>query len=257
MDYIKINKETWDQRTKVHVESEFYDVANFKQNQNSLNPIELKQVGDVFGKKLLHLQCHFGQDSLSWARLGAKVTGVDLSNEAITKARELNDELGFDAQFIAQDVYEFGNENQQTYDLVYTSYGVLCWLPDLNHWAKVVANALKPGGEFHLVEFHSFNDLLDGYAYFPKETPDIEEEGTYTENCDGTKGKVVTWAHSVSEVISALISVGLVIDIFEEHAYSPYDCFADLELVTNKGYQKLHKGQQVPMLYSIKAHKPV
>ena len=127
----------------------------------------------------------FGQDTLSWARLGADVTGVDLSAEAIEQANLLQQSLGLKANFIESDVIEFGRENSQEFDIE-PPYGVLCWLPNLADWANTVARALKSGGEFHPVEFHALNDLLSGYAYFPTDTPDIEQEGTYTENCDGT-----------------------------------------------------------------------
>jgi len=152
MDYLKTNKDAWNNRTNIHLKSEFYDVTSFKAGKCSLNPIELTQLGNVKGKSLLHLQCHFGQDSLSWARSGAKVTGVDLSSTAIEKAKELNDALQLDATFIESDVYAFGEENEQLFDVVYTSYGVLCWLPDLDRWAQTIYNALKIGGDFHLVE---------------------------------------------------------------------------------------------------------
>jgi len=255
VDYLNINKNAWNKRTKVHINSKFYDVKSFKNGESSLNNIELEQVGNVAGKKLLHLQCHFGQDTLSWARQGAKVTGVDLSTEAIEQANSLKLSLGLDADFIANDIYEFGNENVEKFDIVFTSYGVLCWLPDLSHWARIIANSLAIDGEFHLVEFHTFNDLLSGYSYFTQSEPDVEDEGTYTENCDGTKSKVVTWAHSLSEVINALIKAGLSIEHFNEYPYSPYNCFEGLEYVSKKGYQMLHKGQNVPLLYSIKARK--
>ncbi|MEP1447653.1 MAG: class I SAM-dependent methyltransferase [Paraglaciecola sp.] len=255
MDYLKINKEAWDKRTQVHVGSKFYDVEAFKAGKSSLNTIELEQVGNVEGKKLLHLQCHFGLDTLSWARLGAKVTGVDLSPAAIEQANKLKSLLGLQANFIANDVYQFGHQNTQTFDIVFTSYGALCWLPNLNKWANTIAKSLVLGGEFHLVEFHPFNDLLSGYCYFPRNEPDIEEEGTYTENCDGTKSTILTWAHSLNEVINALILAGLSIEHYGEYAFSPYDCFEDLEYVAGKGYQMLHKGQQVPLVYAIKARK--
>ncbi|WGI26404.1 class I SAM-dependent methyltransferase [Halomonas alkaliantarctica] len=255
MDYLSINKDTWNKRTKVHVESAFYDVASFKNGKCSLNTIELKQVGDVQGKSLLHLQCHFGQDTLSWARLGAKVTGVDLSADAIEQANLLKQSLGLKADFIESDVVQFGRKNTQQFDIVFTSYGVLCWLSNLTDWAHTISSSLKVGGEFHLVEFHAFNDLLLGYSYFPSNEPDIEEEGTYTENCDGASSTVVTWSHSISEVVSALIGAGLTIELFSEYPYSPYNCFDGLELVPNLGYQMLHKGKQVPLLYSIKARK--
>lgn len=255
MDYININKKAWDKWTNIHIASQFYDVEAFKDGNSSLNTVELEQVGNVQGKKLLHLQCHFGQDTLSWARLGASVTGVDLSTEAIKQANKLKSSLGLEATFVANDIYQFGNENTEEFDIVFTSYGVLCWLPDLNLWAKLIANSLAEGGEFHLIEFHTFNDLLTGYSYLPSSDPDVEDEGTYTENCDGTKLKMVTWPHSLSEVVNALISAGLNIEDFKEYPYSPYNCFEDLEHVSEHGYQMLYKDQQVPLLYSIKARK--
>jgi SAM-dependent methyltransferase len=255
MNYISINKEAWDKKSKVHVESEFYDVASFKNGKCSLNPIELKQVGDVKGKSILHLQCHFGQDTLSWARLGAKATGVDLSADAIQQANLLKQSVDLKADFVESDVVQFGRENVHQFDIVFTSYGVLCWLSNLVDWAQTIVKSLKSGGEFHLVEFHTFNDLLSGCSYFPNNEPDVEEEGTYTENCDGTKSTIVTWSHSMSEVINALIGAGLTIESFSEHPYSPYNCFDGLELVPSLGYKMLHKGQLVPLLYSIKARK--
>ena len=255
MDYLKINKQAWDDRTKIHIKSKFYDVPAFKAGKSSLNAIELEQVGDVTGKSLLHLQCHFGQDTLSWARLGAKVTGVDISGEAINQANLLKEQLGLDANFIESDVCQFGNINNTQFDIVYTSYGVLCWLADLTQWAHTVAKCLKDGGEFHLIEFHPFNELLSGYSYFPQDKPDVEEDGTYTENCDGITAKMATWAHPLSEVMGALIAAGLTIEHFAEYPFSPYDCFEGLEYVEGLGYQMVYEGQQVPLLYSIKACK--
>jgi SAM-dependent methyltransferase len=255
MDYLNINKEAWNRRTKLHVESKFYDIDAFIQGKSSLNAIELNQLGKVEGKSLLHLQCHFGQDTLSLARLGASVTGVDISTEAIEQANKLSSQLKIVATFIAKDIAQFGNEKPKQFAVIYTSYGVLCWLPDLNQWAKLIADSLTQGGEFHLVEFHTFNDLLCGYSYFPSAEPDVEDEGTYTENCDGTKSTIVTWPHSLSEVVNALIGSGLIIECFNEFPYSPYNCFEGLEYVAENGYQLLHKGQQVPLVYAIKARK--
>ncbi len=255
MDYIKINKQAWNQRTAVHIDSKFYDVEAFLEGKTSLHSIELEQVGNVKGKRLLHLQCHFGLDTLSWARLGAQVTGVDLSSAAIQQARKLTQESGLEATFIENDIIQFGQENTDQFDIVFTSYGVLCWLPELTQWAQTIANSLKSGGELHLIEFHPYNDLISGYSYFPQAKPDVEEEGTYTENCDGETSTTVTWAHSLSEVFNALIAAGLSIEAFNEYPYSPYDCFEGLEPVDNQGFQLLHKEQQVPLVYSIKARK--
>lgn len=254
-DYIEVNKAAWDKRTAIHMASKFYDVEAFIQGKSSLNDIELDEVGSVKGKTLLHLQCHFGQDTLSWARLGAKVTGVDLSSEAISQAKMLAQKVDQSASFIEQDIYEFGLNNKTQFDFVYTSYGVLCWLPDLNKWAQTISTALKSGGQFNLVEFHSVNDLLSGYSYFAQTAPDVDEDGTYTENCTGETSTMMTWGHALSEVINALIKVDIQIESVNEFPFSPYNCFDGLELVEGKGYQMLFKGQQVPLLYSIKGRK--
>jgi len=252
LDYITVNKEAWDKRTHIHCESKFYDVSNFLEGKSSLNKIELDEVGSVTGKSLLHLQCHFGLDTLSWARSGAQVTGVDLSSDAIVKANELASKINIKANFICNDIYKFGEQNKDKYDIIFISYGALCWLPDLKKWAEVIAKSLKVGGQINLVEFHPFNDLLTGYSYFESESPDVEEEITYTENCGEETQKVITWAHSISEVLNALIDVGIYIESFNEHIYSPYKCFEGAEHVMNKGYQLLFSGQNVPVIYSIK-----
>ncbi|MDD8059866.1 MULTISPECIES: class I SAM-dependent methyltransferase [Shewanella] len=255
MDYLAINKHAWDQRTKIHLDSSFYNLQAFVDGKSSLNPIELAQVGHVKNKSLLHLQCHFGQDSLSWARLGAKVTGIDLSTESIATAQQLANQLQLDANFINSDIYQFGQDNTIQYDIVFTSYGVLAWLPDLSRWAQTIAGALRPGGEFHLVEFHPFNDVLCGYGYFAQTQPDIEDEVTYTENHNNQTETVATWPHPISEVINALTQAGLTIASLNEHPYSPYNCFEGLEYIKNKGYRLQHKGHNIPLVYSVKAIK--
>ena len=256
LDYKAINKATWDKRTLTHVKSKFYDVEDFKTGKSTLNKLELAQLGDVNNKSLLHLQCHFGLDTLSFARLGAKVTGVDISSEAIKQANALSRELALDAEFIADDIYDFGENNSKQFDLVFTSYGVLCWLPDLTRWAELIKQSLKPGGEFHLVEFHPIVDLFMGYPYFGDGSGSVDEEGTYTENCDGSTSEIVTWAHTMSDVITSLVSVGLSIELVTESAGSPYDCFDDTEQRDDGLYYVQHREQDLPLIYSIKARKP-
>ena len=129
-------------------------MESFKKGKSSLNFIELDGLGDVSGKTLLHLQCHFGMDSLSWSRLGAKVTGIDLSNTAIEKARELNTELGLDAEFICSNVYDLKEMLDKKYDIVFTSYGTIGWLPDLGKWGDIISHFLNPGGIFYIADVH-------------------------------------------------------------------------------------------------------
>jgi SAM-dependent methyltransferase len=255
MDYIKTNKESWNKRTEVHVESKFYDVKGFLAGKNVLSDIELNELGNVQGKSLLHLQCHFGLDTLSWARLGAQVTGVDLSNTAIEKANNIKQEVGLEADFICSDVHSFGETSQKTYDIVFTSYGALCWLPDLDKWAKTVSNSLNKGGTFYIAEFHPFHDILSGYSYFHQSEPDIEDEGTYTENDSGETSTLVTWAHPLSDVVNALINAGITITQFNEYPYSPHNCFENM-IEREKGkFTITHEDQDIPLIYSIKGTK--
>ena len=160
-DYLKANRENWNERTPIHARSEFYDVEGFKAGRSTLTSIELEEVGEVAGRSLLHLQCHFGLDTMSWARLGAKVTGVDFSDQAIALARSLSKETGIEADFVLSDIYELPDVLDEQYDIVFTSFGVLNWLPDLKKWAQVIARFLKPGGTFYIVEFHPFADVFD------------------------------------------------------------------------------------------------
>ena len=145
------NRRNWNERTPVHAATEFYDVEGFKAGRMTLTDVERREVGDVDGKTLLHLQCHFGLDTMSWARLGAMATGVDFSDAAIDLARSLNDELELHTRFIHSDVYDLPDVLDEEFDIVFTSYGVLVWLPHLDRWASVIHRMLRPGGTFHIV----------------------------------------------------------------------------------------------------------
>src|SRR5690349_4103733 len=155
------NERLWDAWTKVHAEGEFYDVAGFREGGVRIRPYEIEALGDVTGKSLLHLQCHFGLDTLSWARLGATVTGVDFSEDAIAYARTLAAELDIPATFVCSDIYHLPEALDGQFDIVFTSYGVLSYLGDLGAWGQVIAHFLKPGGTFYIVEFHPFAESFE------------------------------------------------------------------------------------------------
>ncbi|MFX1317456.1 MAG: class I SAM-dependent methyltransferase, partial [Promethearchaeota archaeon] len=175
----------------INVKSDWYDLEGFLEGKSSLLPIEIKELGDVKGKSLLHLQCHFGMDTLSWARKGAIVTGVDFSDKAIELAKELSNELNITARFIQANIYDIPNIIKEKFDIVFTSYGVLCWLPDLVKWAKVINFCLKPGGTFYIIDGHPFGALIDekvekrfqvGFNYFTKGRPtQWNEDRTYAD----------------------------------------------------------------------------
>lgn len=245
----------------VHRDSEFYNLAGFKAGETVLTSIELNEVGDVNGKTLLHLQCHFGMDSLDWARRGALVTGIDLSDTAITEARKLNEELGLHAQFVCCNVLDTAAHVPGEFDIVFTSYGVIGWLPELETWAKMIAGKLKPGGLFYMAEFHPVVWMFDDdfthiqYSYANAEVIVTENQGTYTDRNAVIHGKEYSWNHSISEVLNALTGAGLRLELFNEYMYSPYPCFRN-SVETEKG--KWHiKGLEgkLPMVYSLRAIK--
>ncbi|MEJ2759411.1 MAG: class I SAM-dependent methyltransferase, partial [Anaerolineales bacterium] len=164
--YLKANQTRWDELTLEHKDSPFYDLEGFKAGKDRLRSIELSELGDVSGKSLLHLQCHFGLDTMAWARCGAQVTGVDFSEEAISLGKALSQELDIPAEFYCTDIYELPKILSSQFDIVFTSYGVLHGLPDLKRWAALISDYLKPGGIFYIVEdhpsFRPFREMPDG-----------------------------------------------------------------------------------------------
>ena len=262
-DYLEINRNSWNQRTLAHLKSDFYDVPGFLKGKQSLKEIELNLLGDLKGKSVLHLQCHFGQDSISMARLGAKVTGVDLSDLAIDNARKLAQETNTDSntEFICCDIYDFPQHLNTKFDIVFSSYGTIGWLPDLYKWAKVIAHFLKPKGEFIFAEFHPVVWMFDpdfskiAYRYFKSEAIVETETSTYTSKNEELITQNITWNHGLAEVISSLIENGLNVETFEEFDYSPYDCFNKTEEFEPGKFRIRHLNNMIPMVFSLKARK--
>ena len=254
-DYFEMNRKGWDKRTAVHIGSKFYDVAGFLKGQTSLREIELNALPDVAGKSLLHLQCHFGMDTLSWARQGAQCTGVDISPAAIAQAEQLAKKTNLNAEFICSDLYSFKRTRQVPYDIVFTSYGTICWLPDLTRWAEIVSDNLATGGRFFIADFHPIYDLLAGYSYFTRTEPDIDEEGTYTDGGEAAMTKLASWSHPISEQITALINAGIDIDQVQEFPFSPYDCFEGMTEREPGRFYMTHKHNDVPIVYTISGIK--
>src|SRR5688500_6914230 len=260
--YFEANRRLWNQRTTVHKDSAFYDLDGFKKGAHVLTPIELNEIGDVKGKSILHLQCHFGMDTLNLSRMGANCTGVDLSDESINLAREINEELKLDAKFVCCNVYDTSEFIKDQFDIVFTSYGTIGWLPDLDPWAKVIAERLKPGGFFYMAEFHPVLWMFDDdftsikYHYGNKELIVMEDQPTYTGDKNEIVGREYSWNHSISEVLNALINAGLKIEFFNEHTYSPYSNFKNsVETESGKWHIKGMEGK-LPMVYSLRAIKP-
>jgi len=260
-NYIEINKHSWNNRTDTHLKSDFYNLEGFLKGETSLNPIELAILGDIKGKRILHLQCHFGQDTISLSRLGAVVTGVDLSDKAIESARRIAQETNSDAQFICCDLYDLENHLDEQFDIVFTSYGTITWLPDLDKWGKLISKFLKPNGKFVFVEFHPvvwmFDDNFEkiGYNYF-NVAPIVEtENGTYADKGADISQSYVTWNHSMSEVISSLVHNSMELIDIEEFDYSPYDVFSNMIEFEPKKHRIKHLDNKIPMVYAIVAQK--
>lgn len=260
-DHFEVNRKTWNEKVKIHSKSDMYDLEAFKKGKTSLMSYELNALGDVKGKSLLHLQCHFGQDTLSWSRKGATCVGVDLSDEGISLAKSLNEDLKLDADFVRCNVLNTSEYITDTFDIVYTSYGVIGWLPDLKPWGQMIAERLKKGGTFYMVEFHPIVwmfDYLDGqavmkYGYMQDEAIYEEYEGTYANQDSKMISKEYGWNHGFSEIINALVQAGLKIEYLNEYDESPYNVLPDL--VETKSGNYVTKDRLYPLIFEIKATK--
>jgi len=260
-DYISLNRADWNRRTDVHWESEFYSNEAFIKGADSLKEIEVAILGDVTGKRILHLQCHFGQDTLSLARRGAEVTGVDLSDRAIHRAHELAHSTGLNATFVCCDLYELPSHLEGQFDMVYTSYGTIGWLPDVNRWANVITHFLKPGGTLVFVEFHPVVWMYDAdfatvsYGYF-NSGPIIETHtGTYADRNAEIQSQSVGWNHPLCDVLTALIDSGLTIMAFKEYDYSPYNVFQGAYESEPGRFRLRQFPKPIPMVYSVVGEK--
>jgi SAM-dependent methyltransferase len=270
-DYLKANLANWDERVGVHVKSDLYDVEGFRSGRSSLTRIERDELSPLIheGTSLLHLQCHFGLDTLSWARMGAVVTGADFSGEAIAQARALADEVGHSARatFVQSDLTSLPDALEGTFDVVFTSWGVLLWLQDLEPWAGVVDHFLKPGGTFYIAEFHpnvmtladdSTPDRLRvGYPYFQHGEPlRFDEPGTYADRGAETRNNVTyEWVHGFAETIDPLLRRGLRLDFLHEFPFTHGLSFPFLEkcedgLLRVKGHH-----DDFPLSFSLKMTK--
>ena len=260
-NYIEINKETWNKKTDVHVGSDFYDMPGFLNGKSSLNEIELNLLGDIKGKRVLHLQCHFGQDTMSLERLGASVVGIDLSEKAIEKANEIAKQINSQATFMCCNIYDLPNDLHEQFDIIFTSYGTISWLPDMDKWADIVSRFLKPHGQFVFVEFHPvvwmFDDAFEkvGYDYFNTGAYTETVNGTYADKSAPIVQTSVNWNHSMSEVVNALLKKGLVLNALEEYDYSPYNCFENTIEIEPKKYRIKHIDKKIPMVYALVATK--
>jgi len=264
------NRSLWDVWTRIHAEGDFYDLEGFRAGGVRLRPYEIDMIGDVTGRSLLHLQCHFGIDTLSWARLGARVTGADISPSAIELARSLAIELGFpEARFVESNLYDLPSALEGEFDVVYTSRGVLGWLPDVRAWARVVTHFLAPGGTFFITEAHPVMNVFENegvapgelrlvYPYWEHEAPlTFEVKGSYADpDADVGDETEHSWDHGLGEIVTALIEAGLSVERLVEHPF--LDWKVDFLVDDGQGRWVLPAGAggELPLMFSLLARKP-
>ncbi|OPL17748.1 MAG: hypothetical protein AVO35_08790 [Candidatus Aegiribacteria sp. MLS_C] len=255
------NRVHWDELASAHESS--YEYGRLLDGGHLIDEVQLREVGDVAGRSLLHLQCHIGTDTLSWARLGASVTGVDISPVSLEVAGRLAEKCGLKARFIRSSVYDLPGVLSDTFDIVYTSVGVLCWLSDLEAWASIARSFLKPGGTFYIMEGHPFLNVFDDeseglrvkYDYFhrtdpvkwPGDCPDYAGDGYVV------RSPSWEWQWTVSDVVNALLGAGLRIEFMHEHKYLPWKA---LPSMTECGYGRWRMPGEldlVPLMFSVRA----
>lgn len=264
-EYFQANRESWDQLTRLHEEADFYDLDGFRQGKDRLRSIELEELGDVAGKTMLHLQCHFGMDTLAWARRGAVVTGVDISETAIALARSLGDELEIPADFYCTNLYELPDVLSGRFDIVFTSYGVLHWLPDLPRWAAIIAHFLKSGGIFYIVEDHPTFRIFrsneqDRFRaerpyFFAPEPEKFVSEKSYA-GVEGEARTTYIWNHAMGEIVNSLIGAGLRIEFLHEFPFAARAKFPHMVQGDDGWWRLPERHGTIPFLFSLQARKP-
>jgi SAM-dependent methyltransferase len=259
-----LNRAWWNERVAAHLTGQFYDIDGFLAGGSTLRPFEAAEMGDVGGATLVHLQCHFGLDTLSWARRGAVATGVDFSPSAVAAARDLAGRAGLAAEFVEANVYDAVEAlGRRTFDVVYTSIGAIIWLPDIARWAGTVTALLAPGGRFYMAEFHPFSvvlgeeDLTVTDSYFDEGPVLSDEPGSYA--APGAKtvnDRSATWNHGIGSVITALAQAGLRIEFLHEHPFTLRARWPFLERRADRTFHMPSGRPAVPLLYSVKAIRP-
>ena len=261
---IDANRELWNLWTEFNVASKEYAnlLGQLEAGGTTLEEIVIEELGDVSGKTLLHLQCHFGLDTLAWARRGAVVTGVDFSEEAVARARSLGRELGIDAEFVCSDIYALPAVLHRQFDIVYTSGGVLCWLPDLERWAEVVLRFLEPDGNLYILEGHpivrTFKPRTDGngrpveWGYFDRGPIEVEERRSSANPAPHPAKIAYYWPHSLGEVVTALCSAGLRLEFLHEFPGVVEDRSHE-EVEPGRYALRVHRQVVVPSKFSIRA----
>lgn len=261
-EYFEANKNAWNQKVRFDIASDYYDIKGFKTGKNSLYPLDIQLLGNIVGKRILHLQSYLGLDSISLSRLGAEVTAIDFCPNAVDFAQNLSRELNTDTKFICSNIYDIDQLDLAKFDIIYMSYGAICWLPDIDKLIIMVKNFLKPGGEFILIDFHplaiSFDLLREDsikFSYFnQKEIPiEIHRKGTYADINAPIETTEFNWNHSLDEIIGSFTGNRFELNSFKEYPFLPMDGFPNLELGNDGNYHVLNSNNKYPLLFSIKA----
>jgi SAM-dependent methyltransferase len=263
---MSVNRRKWDESVPLHLRSPAYDLSSFLHGRSTLDPVEVRQMGSVRGKTLLHLQCHFGLDTLSWARRGAIATGVDFSRPAIREACRLARRTGLRARFLPSNVYDLPDVLGEQFDVVYTAKGALWWLPDIDRWAQVVARFLKPGGRFFLLEDHPVAELfateraplrlVPRNPYFGVRPVREDSDGTYATSAKMRHRVTYGWIHPVSRVLSSLIDHGLEIERVREYPFSYWQFYPILSRDRRGHWQFPGQKGMLPLMWSVTARRP-
>jgi 2-polyprenyl-3-methyl-5-hydroxy-6-metoxy-1,4-benzoquinol methylase len=268
----RANQTIWDAWTASDNDSDHArDAARVAVGGSSLRPIERAEVGEVSGKTLLHLLCNRGSDTLSWARLGALVTGVDFSGQCIAQAHALALATGLSARFLQTDLYALPEVLDEQFDIVFMSYGVLCWMPGLPRWAELAAQYVRPSGVLYLVDMHPFAAFLSADEALPPAGVHLNTAQPYfhaanphqtTERLTDTTGEnsqrlatLSVWSYSLGEVVSAIASAGLQVEFLHEHPVSFYHQFPLLVEGTDGLWRWPEPMTQLPLLFSLRASK--
>ena len=258
----EINRKHWDEVAPVHGRS--YNTRVLIDGGHHLDPTQLLELGDIRDNKILHLQCHIGTDTLSLVRLGAEVTGIDISSESLKEARVLSERTGLKARFIETPLFDLPDKLDETFDLVYTSIGVLCWISAIDKWADIIARYLKPGGTLYLMESHPFMNVFDDetaglnvrFPYFtskpidwPGDWPDYSDENYIV------KSPTREFSWTMSQIHNSLTDAGLQIEFIHEFDFLHWKGLESMEK-SKDGFWRLPEPlNKIPILFSLKALK--
>ena len=269
-DYAELNRASWDERAPAHAASRDYAVDQFASDPGHLSEVvrfDLPLLGDIGGLRCIHLQCHIGTDTVSLARLGADMTGLDFSPASLAQARRIARLAGADVRFVEAAVYDApGALGPELFDLVYTGIGALCWLPDIARWARVVAGLLRPGGRLFIREGHPVLWALDDprpdgllaveYPYFEREEAMVfDEGGTYVDtDAVFTHNRTHEWNHGLGEIVTALMAGGMDLTGLVEHDSVPWDALpGQMEPVGGGEWRLADRPWRLPHTYTLQA----